>query len=547
MNSRIAAAVCYSLAVFWAGAQPADHETPPDQKAYMDASKISDPAKKIEAMEKVAADFPDSDFRGFAEQSVLSTLVKKMPDQLDRIRQSAKSQYAHATDDNKGSVASRIADVLLSGPVLLKDAEDYAKKGVDAMQQSKYVEDQRKAYEKRKQTAPAEEELVKRFQQSRANRVATLGQIELKLSQTVKGRKLLEEAYAANPGLTDVAGTLGEMAAKAGTDSQAMDYLIPARLSGRATDTANAALESIYRKTHNGTLDGLEDMLDTEYRKRYPNPIKVEAFQEPKDRSKRMVLAEVFTGSGCPPCAGADVAFDAAMERYPHNDLAVIMYHQHVPRPDPMTNPDTQARNKYYAVRGVPTFAIDGKDTIGGNSRENAGEVFDKFKPDIEAELIAPAEAGLKLDAYLDGDTVKVIAFVSDVKSDSSNLKLQVALVEKELRYNGENGIRFHPMVVRAMGQSFDVLPGSWSTVERAFDLNHVSAVLKEHLDDYEAKGHRGEAFKFKEKKYQIDRRDLMIVAFIQDDKTKHVLQSAFVDLNPEPPAPRIVSESNQQ
>jgi hypothetical protein len=68
--------------------------------------------------------------------------------------------------------------------------------------------------------------------------------------------------------------------------------------------------------------------------------------------------------------------------------------------------------------------------------------------------------------------------------------------------------------------------------VEQVWDLDQVSAGLKAHLDEYEAKGHRGNAFKFIEKKYQIDRGNLAIVVFVQDAKNKHVLQSAFVDLN---------------
>ncbi|HXK05215.1 MAG TPA: hypothetical protein VMS37_22625, partial [Verrucomicrobiae bacterium] len=68
-------------------------------------------------------------------------------------------------------------------------------------------------------------------------------------------------------------------------------------------------------------------------------------------------------------------------------------------------------------------------------------------------------------------------------------------------------------------------------TFEASFDLDAVSKALKEHLDDYEAKGHRGESFKFSEKKYQINRSGLAVVVFVQDDKTKHVLQAAYVDL----------------
>jgi thiol-disulfide isomerase/thioredoxin len=253
------------------------------------------------------------------------------------------------------------------------------------------------------------------------------------------------------------------------------------------------------------------------------------------------VLAEVFTGSGCPPCVGADLAFEAAMERYSQKDLAVIMYHEHVPRPDPMSNPDTQARSKYYAVGGVPTYFIDGGTVnFHGAGRDGAKGVLDHIRPLIEKELEAPAEDKIDVNASVQGNSVKVTAGVAAVKSESKDLKIHILLLEKELRYSGENGIRFHPMVVRAMGgkddDGFALEPGAPLSVEQVWDLDQVSTGLKKHLDDYEAKGHHESSFKFIEKKYQIDRANLAVAVFVQDAKTKHILQAAFVDLNPQAP-----------
>ncbi|HXB67720.1 MAG TPA: thioredoxin family protein, partial [Candidatus Acidoferrales bacterium] len=292
----------------------------------------------------------------------------------------------------------------------------------------------------------------------------------------------------------------------------------------------------------------LEAMLDGEYRNRYPNPVTVEAYKPSEKRSDRMVLAEIFTGSGCPPCVAADLAFDAAMERYPRQDLAVLMYHVHIPRPDPMTNDQTEARRKHYSVNGVPSFAIDGNKSGGGGNRNYARYVFEGFQKNLEKDLESPAEAMLQVAASLNGNTVKVTAAVGGVKSESKELKLQIALVEKEIRYNGENGIRFHAMVVRALGgekgKGFPVGPAG-AAVAETFDLEKISQALKAQLDDYEAKGHRGEPFKFSAKTYQIDHADLAVVVFVQDDQTKHVLQTAFVDLATGP-GHHTVTEANE-
>jgi hypothetical protein len=135
----------------------------------------------------------------------------------------------------------------------------------------------------------------------------------------------------------------------------------------------------------------------------------------------------------------------------------------------------------------------------------------------------------------LHDNAVAVSATVDDVKSDSKDLKVQILLVEKQIRHLGENGIRFHPMVVRAFGgdkqEGYPINAGRKATFARSFYLEAISREIKQQLDDYEAKGHRGETFTFSAKKYQIDRNNLAVVVFVQDAKTRHVLQAAYVDL----------------
>src|SRR5260370_19795054 len=172
MAARILIAVSFALALSGAFAQtPPDadksaaRETPPDQKAYADVMKITDPSKKIEALEKFRKDFPDSMFASGVDSTILSTLIQKMTDQKPRINKTAQAKYAAAvakdksasknnivvTNAARGAAANRIADQLLSGDMLLKDAESYARKGVDAMQQSIWIAEQREAIAKRKQ------------------------------------------------------------------------------------------------------------------------------------------------------------------------------------------------------------------------------------------------------------------------------------------------------------------------------------------------------------------------------------------------------------
>jgi len=158
---------------------------------------------------------------------------------------------------------------------------------------------------------------------------------------------------------------------------------------------------------------------------------------------------------------------------------------------------------------------------------------YDRVNPDIERQLEIAAGADLKLDAALENSSVKAKVAVSNIKSESDKLKLHLVLAEDRLRYTGENGVRFHPMVVRSVaGTEYGGLPitaKDAQNFEWSFDLNSIATEIKKHLDEYEQAGHRGESFTFSEKKDQIDPGNLTVVAFVQDEKTKAVLQAATI------------------
>lgn len=94
----------------------------------------------------------------------------------------------------------------------------------------------------------------------------------------------------------------------------------------------------------------LDPLLDKEYAETMP-PFKVTAFKGRTSKSERAVLLELFTGATCPPCVAADLAFDGLQKAYKPSELVLLQYHMHIPGPDPMTNPDTEARWAYYRDR----------------------------------------------------------------------------------------------------------------------------------------------------------------------------------------------------
>ena len=231
---------------------------------------------------------------------------------------------------------------------------------------------------------------------------------------------------------------------------------------------------------------------------------------------------------------GAGLAFNAAQERYTRQDFIALNYHVHIPAPDPMVNPATLKRQEFYGVRSSPSYFFDGDSDGGGGSAENAKSIFEsKVDPTIAKHLAEPPGARIGLRATSTGATVKVKADVSKVASKSEKLRLQIVLAEDMVTYSGENGERFHPMVVRSMAldaksdQGFALKPGKGGTFEYTFDVAKAVADAKAHLEDYETNTRKGE-YKFRQKKHETTG-GFVVVAFVQDEATKKVLQATYL------------------
>jgi tetratricopeptide (TPR) repeat protein len=489
-------------------ATPATEEA----KAYTDATRITDPAKKIEALEKFLKTYPDSPRKSTAYGALFDTYVKDLSTERAKILEYAQLLIESAPEGFRASGYSRVATRLVDANVMLEDAEKFATQGLEVFD--------------------ADEK--KRLQRSRATHLATLGRIRIKQGRVAEAETALKEAFAANPEIPGAAVGLAELAEKRGDDKAAVDHWMTAALTGRLTAEDLVRFEATYKKV-NGSIDGLNAALDAKYKAAYPPPIHPEAYKATPARSNRMVLAEVFTGAGCPPCVSVDLGFDAALERYARKDIAVLMYHLHIPQPDPLTNKWTTDRATYYKISGVPNFAVDGElDNRGGGDRAAAKAAYHRIVPKLDKALESAATAQLALTASLDGSTVKVKATPSAI-TGGKKVKLQIALVEELMSYSGENGIRFHPMVVRALatGEKDQGLPVDQANpvaADYSFDLTKIASDTKAWLDDYEVNGRHGR-ITFKSKPVKMDTAKLSVVAFLQDEDSKKVLQSAYVKI----------------
>ena len=488
----------------------------PEEKAFKEARDTKDPRKKLEALETFLKDYPYGMRADSVRELILDTVIKNWPAQKDQIKAAAENMIDTAPFWNKTSVYDDVANKLIAARVMPEFAEELAAKGL----------------------AAEEKELEETARKTRASYLGTLGRALLNNGKAAEAEKTLKEAYSLDPSSPAVDHGLAEIAEKRGDLQQALSYEMAAFLTSQSSEEARprTKIEELYRKLH-GSLDGLDAALDARYEKESPNPLAVERYHSGRSRTNRVVLAELFTGAGCAPCAAADLAFDGLAERYSHNDLAVLIYHLHIPRPDPMTNPSAQTRHDFYTPPGTPTYVIDGDAVPGGGGRDYANTLFNRIVSAIDPELEKPPEASIVLTARLEANHVVVNANLDRITSTSKDLRLQIALVEDKLRYSGENGIRFHNMVVRSLAGDkeggFVVAAGQPASIKQDFDIGAISNELKKSLDDYEVAGHRGEPFTFTEKKYQIDPAMLSVVAFVQDNTTKNVLQAVYTRVSP--------------
>jgi tetratricopeptide (TPR) repeat protein len=533
--------------------KPADvsSELPPELKAYQEAVKISDPDKKIEALKKVITDNPKSSIVDMAENQILSTLIKRATDTLKAVQDQAK-KMSDADVPGGRSTSGPIASALLNANLMLGDAETYAKKAVDnysdeatfiAAQKKTFAERQAEAQKKdptaKPMTMPDDATLASGFKTMRQTALVTLAQVYDKRGKAPEAEKAFKDAYTLAPRGSSAATAalkLAEYAKKAGRTSEQFEYLTVVALTGRLTASDRTDFEGLYKQAHNGSLDGLEDMLDARYAKENPPNVHVKPYVATKDRTKRVVLAEVFTGSGCPPCAGADLAYDGAMERYKQTELAVLMYHMHIPRPDPMANTYSIKRADFYAIRGVPTAVVDGEAKIGGGSADAAPKIYSEtVEPAIEKRLTKAPGATLALKVEKKGNTITTKVAVGKTPATAKKLRLHVVLAEERIRYSGENGVRFHPMVVRSIAmsdkdtQGWAVAPGRNFKTTYVFDVQKTMDEAKAHLDDFEVNNTRFGKFQFATKKHAIDGDTLYVVAFVQDEDSKEILQSAIL------------------
>ena len=210
----------------------------------------------------------------------------------------------------------------------------------------------------------------------------------------------------------------------------------------------------------------------------------------------------------------------------------------HIPGPDRLTNDGyREARHQilWQSVRACRRRSSTARVTeslMGGPRGATAArKSYDvtHSRDEIDEALETEAPAALKLNVERKGDKIDIIAEVTKLKKPGENVKLRFVLIEEVVRYPGGNGQRLHHHVVRAMPGGADgfALKDEDREAERHGQPRR-SAEVARRVHDQVQQGRRGP---FVDDEHPLHLKKLKVVALIQDDDNKEILQAVQVDV----------------
>ncbi len=505
------AAVALILGTAAALAAP-QSQRPPEYREIMAAQNISDLAARLKELERIKAAYPQSPLRPMLEEAILVTKVK-MCAALDEVLALQKTVVGQGEGfDRIYSYFAAAMDILHHPNLARFDAAGV----VQAVVSYRNGADRLLKEEAFIRSVPEEERPYLFEYGNNINVVAALACVNAgEPSRALDFLKVYRSAGGAEDDAYSYASA--EASVKLGKNEDALGGYLAAAVENYRD--AEAKARDLWA-TVKGTPEGFEAALEIRQR---ALPFHPEAFAVPADWKGKTVLAEIFTGSECPPCAGADLGFDGLIESVPETHLAILEYHLPIPRPDPMINPATRARQQYYGVNSTPSTFFDGaRKASGGGGRAGAEGKYKEYLAEIKSLLKEEPAVSFTVKAVRDGDEVAVDV---NAEKNAAGAETFAALVEKEVRFKGGNGIVFHKMVVR------DFQAVSPENPRVVFDLAASEQTTDAYLTEFEKTYDRIPNYKFAERRNGIGREGLRVVVFAQDKPTKKVLNAAAADI----------------
>ncbi len=217
-----------------------------------------------------------------------------------------------------------------------------------------------------------------------------------------------------------------------------------------------------------------------------------------QETAKRYVLLEQFTNTRCGACAAKDPAFDTnILDEYEDTEVLHIGYHPKVPYSTDIfyqaNKEEMDARQSYYSVQGTPRVFI------AGELAPNGSELLPVST--LEPHLGQESAVSLTIKEEVDNDLHLVTINVDAVGNlPEGDWVLRAVVVEKVVDYDAPNGLTKHRNVFRRAlnGWDGDAISNNSSTFEYEYKIDPSQLVTEQ----------------------------VYVIAFIQQDATKEVLNA---------------------
>ena len=497
----------------------------------------------------------------------------------------------------KTYIAFQLAEAGTAG-VDLSFAEKTAKDSVDRLKEAAFDENRLKMYTKFKVPPPKPAELHRQFANTRAESLAVLADVYLREGKEEKAAPLITEAYGLDPLVDDVNSQRGRLALLQHNDGLALESFERAQLVGSVGKADRVTMLELYKKAHGGSDEGFAAELDAAYAKLYPEPFHPEpAKPVATGRTVLLELFTGYACPPCvggdlavegllqayPRSEVVALAFD---QHIPEPDPLA--------NPDSLARADLYGVDSTpnSVIDGAKAEGLYGSD------RDGSKELYEKLTKLVDGEAGLESGVGLKLAANeaADGtvhaqaavtlpgeeaiekaiaakpkveappkteETAKAAAPAKPAKKDKKakpaaaptaaapaatvaaaakpiepakpHLVVNFALVEDDVRYSGENGVRFHRMVVRSLAKpadsGFETHVDGTLSLDASFDPAAISKALTAYLDSFEEQNDRFGKIKFLTKEMTMQPGHLAVAAWVQDTVSHKVLQAALMPL----------------
>lgn len=225
----------------------------------------------------------------------------------------------------------------------------------------------------------------------------------------------------------------------------------------------------------------------------------------------RLVLVEHFTQASCGPCASQNPALKTLLDAN-NTKVVALKYQTSWPGVDPMNaaNPtEAAARVQYYNVTGVPNSVMDGSGPGSPGSIVTTSTINNRYNTAAPLNITASHQWTPGYDSIQIGVFVANAGSATVSSGAAGSLKLHVAIIEEEVNYPsapGSNGEKDFYQVMRKMvpDASGTTMVDSWTSGQTQMFVFKVAAPS-----------------------YLANLNKVAVVAFIQDNSNKSVLNAS--------------------